>query len=465
MYVETLRQQLVAAADSGGPESRAAVERLAPGLEAAVRLVLLEALSAAADEITSELAPGAVDVRLRGSDPEFVVTLPSYEATDDAASGSAASPTVIPAGGDEGGTSRLNLRIPEGLKAKIEEADATRGSVSQRMAGPHCGFRDRWQPGAAVTAEPGERQPEIQRMGPVTTTGSLQHHGSGVDMQTFETNQPIVVSIALSHGAVHVIASDRTDTVVSVNPSDRDRPEDIEAAARTAVDLANETLSIRQPKPGGIAAPVIGWKRRGSVDVTVELPEGSSLRADTGVASFRGDGRLGGVDVKTGAGDVRLDQTGALRVRTSTGHVSVENASGRAEIVAAGDTTLGIVTGDAHVKNLNGKTWIGRVGGDVKVKSANGDVTIDDAGRDVTVKTANGNIRLGQVARGSVTIETASGGLEIGVREGTAAWIDATTRFGRIHNNLTPADDPEPSAETVQVRARTSLGDVVITRS
>lgn len=127
MYVETLREQLVAVADSGGPESRAAVERLAPGLEAAMRVVLLEALSAAADEITTELAPGAVEVRLRGSDPDFVVTLPTDEAGDVATPGSSASPTVIPAGDDEGGISRLNLRLPEGLKAKIEEAARREG--------------------------------------------------------------------------------------------------------------------------------------------------------------------------------------------------------------------------------------------------------------------------------------------------------------------------------------------------
>ena len=284
-------------------------------------------------------------------------------------------------------------------------------------------------------------------------------------MPTFETNQPVVLSIEISLGAVHVIAGDRTDTVVAVNPSDRDQPEDVEAAAKTAVDLANGTLSIRQRKPGGIAAPLIGWKRGGSVEVTVELPEGSSLRADAGVADFRCDGRLDDVEVKTGVGDVRLDQTGALRVRTSAGHVAVEKASGRAEIVAAGDMAIGLVAGDANVKNLNGKTSIGRVGGNARVKSANGDVTIEDAGRDVTVKTANGNIRLGQVTRGSVTIETASGRLEIGVKEGTAAWIDATTKFGRVHNNLTSANDPEPSDETVQVRARTSFGDVLIARS
>ena len=284
-------------------------------------------------------------------------------------------------------------------------------------------------------------------------------------MPTFDTDLPIALTIEMSRGAVHVIASDRTDTVVTVSPSDPDRSEDVEAAKRIAVDLADRALSVKAPKPGGIAAPVIGWKRSGSVDVTVELPERSSLRADTGVASFRCDGRLGDVDVKTGVGDVRVDQTADLRVRTSTGHVAVATASGRAEIVVCGDLSIGVVAGDANVKNLNGKTWIGRVGGDAKVKSANGDVTIEDAGHDVTVKTANGNIRLGQVARGSVTVETASGGLDVGVQEGTAAWIDASTKFGRVHNDLTPADGPDSSGETVQVRARTSFGDVLIARS
>jgi len=284
-------------------------------------------------------------------------------------------------------------------------------------------------------------------------------------MPNFETNEPVVVSIELTQGVVDVIASDRIDTVVAVTPSDRERPEDVEAAAKTVVDLVNGTLSIQQPKPGGIAAPVIGWKRRGSVDVTVELPERSSVRADIGAADFRCDGDLDDVDVKTGAGDVRLDRTRAVRIRVGAGRVAVEEVRGAADIVATGDITVGSVGGDAGVKNLNGRTWIGRIGGDVKVRSANGDVTIEDAGRDVDVKTANGNIRLGQVARGSVTIETAYGGLEIGVRQGTAAWIDATTKFGRVRNQLTPADDPGESPETVQVHARTSFGDVLIARS
>jgi hypothetical protein len=127
LYVESLRDQLMAAAEMGGAETKGVVDRLSAGLEAATRLVLLEAISAAADEITRELAPGSVEIRLRGSDPEFVVLLPS-----DAASGVASDRTttphgVIPQGGEEGGTSRLNLRLPEALKGEIEEAARREG--------------------------------------------------------------------------------------------------------------------------------------------------------------------------------------------------------------------------------------------------------------------------------------------------------------------------------------------------
>ncbi len=126
-YVETLREHLVTAAEIGGAESKAVVERLSGGLEAATRLVLLEAISAAADEITSELAPGSVQVRLRGTDPNFVVTPPSEVLGNSAVDGTATSPAVVPGGGEDRNTSRLNLRLPEGLKTRIEEAARREG--------------------------------------------------------------------------------------------------------------------------------------------------------------------------------------------------------------------------------------------------------------------------------------------------------------------------------------------------
>lgn len=133
-YISDLQRQLDIAAEAGGEDARALAERLTAPLESATRLVLLEALSAAASEITRELAPGSVDVRLRGRDPEFVVSpppaSPAFEDDVDTRSGTAPSTGhTVQDDVDEGGTSRTTLRLPEHLKLRIEEA-ATREGLS-----------------------------------------------------------------------------------------------------------------------------------------------------------------------------------------------------------------------------------------------------------------------------------------------------------------------------------------------
>jgi len=133
-YVNDLQHQLEAAAEAGGDEARALAERLTAPLESATRLVLLEALSAAASEITRDLAPGSVDVRLRGRDPEFVVTSPpaspDFQEASENSSAAAPLPGQLTSDDvDEGGTSRTTLRLPDHLKVRIEEA-ATREGLS-----------------------------------------------------------------------------------------------------------------------------------------------------------------------------------------------------------------------------------------------------------------------------------------------------------------------------------------------
>src|SRR5215207_9770779 len=120
-YVENLRRDLGVAADAGGEDARALAERLTAPLEPAIRLMLLDALSTAADEITRELAPGSVALRLRSGEPGFVVTpAPADEAAEPAWEPAApAAPNA-----DEGATARINLRLPEQLKAGIEQAAA-----------------------------------------------------------------------------------------------------------------------------------------------------------------------------------------------------------------------------------------------------------------------------------------------------------------------------------------------------
>ena len=127
-YVDQLRRELAVAAELGGDEARALADRLAVPLESAVRLALLSALSAAAEEITGELAPGSVDVRLRGGDIGFVVTPPPAPEDDLAAAPShRPEPEPPTADADEGNTSRVTLRLPEQLKTRIEDAARREG--------------------------------------------------------------------------------------------------------------------------------------------------------------------------------------------------------------------------------------------------------------------------------------------------------------------------------------------------
>ncbi len=126
-YVESLRHELLVAAEAGGEEARALAERLVAPLDSATRLMLLEALAAAADEITRDLAPGSVEVRLRGRNPSFVVTPPPTEEEFDKATDPRSPAPAIRTDGDEGGTSRINLRLPDSLKLRAEEAAEKEG--------------------------------------------------------------------------------------------------------------------------------------------------------------------------------------------------------------------------------------------------------------------------------------------------------------------------------------------------
>ncbi|MHA7984503.1 toxin-antitoxin system HicB family antitoxin [Rathayibacter sp. CAU 1779] len=126
-YVDELQRQLAAAAAAGTDETRETAGRLTTALDAAARLVLLEALGAAAAEITAELTPGSVDVRLRGREPEFVVTqAPQWDApAEPTASAAPVSPSAVDV--EEGATTRTTLRLPDELKSRVEAAAAHAG--------------------------------------------------------------------------------------------------------------------------------------------------------------------------------------------------------------------------------------------------------------------------------------------------------------------------------------------------
>jgi DUF4097 and DUF4098 domain-containing protein YvlB len=281
-------------------------------------------------------------------------------------------------------------------------------------------------------------------------------------MPKYETPEPISVTLELGVGEVRITASDRTDTVVEVRPSDDADESDVKAAQQVRVDYAHGKLQVTGPK-----ARAFDFSRKTrSVDVTIELPSGSGVSAEMQAGDFRGAGRLGESGFKTSVGNVRLERTGPLRLRTSTGKVSVDGIAGDAEIsTGSGRVQIGEIEGSAVVKNSNGDITIDSVTGDLRVRTANGDISVERAGAGVEAKTANGSIRLGEVVHGSVVLETAMGDLEVGIAGGTAAWLEVNTGFGQVRNLLDEAPRPTESDETVEVRARTSYGDITIRRS
>lgn len=150
-FIETIHRQLEGSAEVGGEDARLLVERLLAPLDASIRLSLQDALAAAAEEITVELAPGSVELRLRGRDPEFVVTPPpndpSVEEVGEGDDASARPDVVRTSEGDEGAVSRINLRLPEDLKSRIERAAADDGlSVNSWLVRASAAALDRTDP-------------------------------------------------------------------------------------------------------------------------------------------------------------------------------------------------------------------------------------------------------------------------------------------------------------------------------
>lgn len=280
-------------------------------------------------------------------------------------------------------------------------------------------------------------------------------------MSTFDTPTPISVTLELGAGDVRIAAGDRADTIVEVRPSDAAKKSDVTAAEQTRVEYAGGRLVIKAPKRRRQWTPRGGHE---SIDVQIDLPAGSHVRGEAGMASFRSSGRLGEGHFKTGVGEIGLDQAGPVQLRVGGGDITVGRLTGDAELnTGTGMVQVGSIDGAAVVKNSNGDIWIGEVTGELRVNAGNGKIAVEKAHAPVTAKTANGDVRLGEVAHGAVTAVTSCGKVEVGIRDGVAAWLDLNTGYGNVNSDL-EAERPEPGQDTVEVRARTAFGDISVRR-
>ncbi|MFF2008269.1 DUF4097 domain-containing protein [Streptomyces sp. NPDC058195] len=296
-------------------------------------------------------------------------------------------------------------------------------------------------------------------------------------MPSFETPEPVFATFDLEAGSARITAGKRTGTVVEVLPRNSSDDNDVRAAQQTQVTCSDGRLSVRTPKKRSL------FGKPGTIEVSVELPAGSGIRAASGMGDLVCEGRFGNVTLKTSLGDIRADETADADLRTDHGDIRLTLADGDAEIVGSGRIEIGTVTGAATVKNGNGATGIGEITGVLKTQAANGDISVGTAHSAVTAKSANGRIEvgvahagvdamtsngritIGDVTRGRIDLRTSVGNLEVGIHEGTAAWLDLNAKYGTVRSSLGSFDGPADSDETAEVHARTSVGDIVIRRA
>ena len=283
-------------------------------------------------------------------------------------------------------------------------------------------------------------------------------------MSTFETPGPISLEVKIGIANIYLTASERADTRVEVLPTDPSRESDVAAAAETRVDYGDGRLSVQNPLSWRERG-WWGWGKKGSMDVQIELPSGSRVNCDAVMGTFESVGPLGECRVKTGYGKIRVEQAGPAQLETGAGNVTAEHISGSVEIkTGTGAVRVGSVDGAATIHNANGATQVGEATGKVEAHAANGRITVDRAHDSALARTAMGDVEIGQVEGGTITAHTAFGRVEIGVRDGVAAWLDLTTKFGRVHNDLDTAEQPAGSQATVEVHVHTGHGDISIHR-
>ncbi|MGW6840813.1 DUF4097 family beta strand repeat-containing protein, partial [Streptomyces sp. NPDC054958] len=210
---------------------------------------------------------------------------------------------------------------------------------------------------------------------------------------------PIAAVLDIPAGLIRFIAADRADTTVEILPADASDGRDVKAAEQTTAEYKDGVLRIT-----AAAAKNKLLGHPGSVEITVQLPAGSSIEAKTAAAEFRGTGRLGDVTLESAQATIELEETAG-----------------------------------AHLTLLAGNISVGRLTGPARISAHKGDLHITEA------------------VHGTVELTTQSGDITVGAARGVSATLDAGTAYGRVHNTLTNTDG---AAAGLNIRATTSYGDI-----
>ncbi|MDQ2984104.1 MAG: DUF4097 domain-containing protein [Actinomycetota bacterium] len=267
--------------------------------------------------------------------------------------------------------------------------------------------------------------------------------------ESFETPGPVKLDLSLAEGRIDIETVEGTTTEVELDargPEDevRDLLEDSRIELRDRRGGHEVIVDVRNKRRFGFLSSGV------DVRLTVRAPHGADVSVETAAADTRGRGRFGSLEARTASGDVELDEVGGdLSAKTASGDVSVHS-----------------VGGNASVNTASGDVELGRVEGETSAKTASGDVVVREAGPGVNVATASGDLRIEAVAEGAVTLQSASGDIDVGIRQGSNVWVDARAMSGDTRSELELGDDPPADdAPLVELRATSMSGDVTVSRA
>jgi hypothetical protein len=278
-------------------------------------------------------------------------------------------------------------------------------------------------------------------------------------MPSYDVPGPIDLDLNVGVGFVEVIASDRTDAVVEVSPSKPGRSGDVSLAREAVVSFDSGRLRVNVPRRLNL------FGRSDSVDIRCELPTGSRVAIETGYGSVLARGVFGDCRIVAKYGSVTADTVANLVLESSYGSVDIAEVTGRLDVTAGhGVVRIAQVDGDARLRGSYGTIELGTAAGTVEV-STSGALTIDRALSDVTARSAHGPIRVREVSGGTIRLDNGHADVDVGVPAGVAAWIDAVSARGRVHNELTPDPDAATSGRSVELHLRTNHANVIIRRT
>lgn len=276
-------------------------------------------------------------------------------------------------------------------------------------------------------------------------------------MTVFAVTGPTEVQVKIQAGRVDIVATDRGDIAVTVTPSNPGRSGDRSATEHVRIDRVGGAVRVIGPARLNLFGP------GDSVDVLVEAPVGTSATIDVKYGSVNASGYLDGCRVNVPYGDVTLERAIRLELSAGYGEVRVGQVSGDAEVrLKSGSARMSHIDGALRLNGSDASVVIDSVGATADIVTSSGAVELGRAGGDLSVRSAYGVVRIAELARGSARIEVSYGGVDVGIRRGTAVWLDAVSQHGVVRTDLDAGPGPAEEDESLELRIRTGYGDVTI---